>query len=127
MRRGCWRFFRSQSWPQRLCRQPPRRPPRSEVSRRTRGMWVRPTGRHLVVGHNYEVDNLNPLAPSNNGEILVQAEIYAGLTRPAPSGAAKIAPGLVDRWKEAKNRKSWTLHIRRTANSPTGSPSRPPT
>src|SRR4029079_15129022 len=28
-------------------------------------------GGSLVVGHNYEVDNLNPLAPSNNGEILV--------------------------------------------------------
>ena len=76
----------------------------------------------LVVGHNYEVDNLNPLSPSNNGEILVQAEIYAGLTRPAPSGAAKIAPGLVDRWKESKNRKSWTLHIRPTAKFSNGQP-----
>jgi peptide/nickel transport system substrate-binding protein len=79
-------------------------------------------GGTLVVGHNYEVDNLNPLSPSNNGEILVQAEIYAGLTRPAPSGAAKIAPGLVDRWKEAKNRKSWTLHIRPTAKFSNGQP-----
>ena len=79
-------------------------------------------GGTLVVGHNYEVDNLNPLAPSNNGEILVQAEIYAGLTRPDPSGAAKIVPGLVDKWSEAKNRKSWTLHIRQTARFSNGQP-----
>ena len=74
----------------------------------------------LRVGHNYEVDNLNPIAPSNNGEILVQAEIYGGLTRPDPSGRARVVAGLADRWTQARDRKSWTIHIRGNARFSNG-------
>ncbi len=80
------------------------------------------TGGTLRVGHNYEVDNLNPLAPSNNGEILVQAEIFAGLTRPDPKSTAKIVAGLADKWTASKNRKTWTVHIRSGARFSDGKP-----
>lgn len=93
------------------------------VSAAASGCGTKPSlGGSLVVGHQYDVANLNPLVSSNNGEILVQTQIFSGLIRADPTGKFKLVAGLADRWSVSSNGLVYSFHIRKNAHFSNGKP-----